>query len=258
MRTNLLLLLCVAAVVAVRVHAAEEPLPPVDTVLKQMLEQVKNEREIERKFKASYSYSRSKKMEFKNSRGVLKKTKAKTKKNYPLAVAAPASTNAAATEPAAKDKPYEEADFPMGEELLTRFSFTIVGREIIDGRSALIIDFEPAKKKLSEKNLKEKFLNKAAGRAWVDEKESVVVKAAVRLTDSVSVIGGIVGAVHKFSYNLLRQRTAEGLWFTLHSDWHVEGREVIVNRIIDFTEDTKEVIRVKEVPGGPGGMAKLE
>ena len=251
MRTNPLILLCVAVVLAVRVQAAEESLPPVDTVLKQMIEQVKSEREIERKFKASYSYSRSKKTEFKNSRGVLKKTKEKTKKNDPLGdVPAPASTNAVATEPAAKDKPYEESDFPMGDELLTRFSFTIVGREMIDGRPALIIDFEPAKKKLSEKNLKEKFLNKAAGRAWVDEKESVVVKAAVRLTDSVSLIGGIVGAVHKFSYNLLRQRTAEGLWFTLHSDWHVEGREVIVNRIIDFTEDTKEVIRVKEVPPG--------
>lgn len=248
MKAHFLILPVLAVFLAARVDAAEEPLPPIDTVLKQLLEQVKSERENERKFKASYSYSRTKKTEFKNSRGVVKKTKDKTKKNDPLAdLPNLTTTNEAAANPASKDKPYEEEDFPMGDELLGRFTFTLVGREIINGRPALIIDFEPAKKKLSEKNLKEKFLNKAAGRVWVDEKESVVVKASVRLTDTVSVIGGLVGAVHKFSYNLIRQRTEEGLWFTLHSDWHVEGREVIVNRIIDFTEDTKDVIRVKDV-----------
>ena len=135
----------------------------------------------------------------------------------------------------------------LGNDLLARFSFTLVGREFTNGRAMLVIDFEPAKKKLSEKNLKEKFLNKTAGRAWVDEKEGVIVNASVHLTEKVNLIGGIVGAVHKFTFNFSRERTIEGVWFTLHQDWRIEGREVIVNRIIEFNEDTADVVRVKPV-----------
>lgn len=227
-------------------RAASNPgtLPPVDEVLKRVLEQAEKEGEIERAFKTNYSYSRFKKTEYKNGRGTVTRTKEKTKTNDPLT--APPSSDNAETGQSSK-KPYEESDFPVGDALLARFSFTLVGREIINGRPALAIDFEPAKKKLSENNLKEKFLNKAAGRVWVDEAESVIVKASVHLTKPVSVVGGLVGSVKKFTFHFIRQRTPEGVWFTQTYDWHLEGREVIVDRIIDHFQETKNVLRVTPV-----------
>jgi len=216
------------------------PLPPIKDVLYKMIEQGKKEAEIEQAFKTNYSYSRFKKTEYKNGRGVVTKTKQKTKTNDPLKAASK-------LEDPSDKKPYEESDVPKGDELLERFSFTLVGREVLNGRPALVIDFEPAKKKLSERNLKEKFLNKAAGRAWVDEAEYVIVKASVRLAKPVTIVGGLVGTIHKFTFNFLRQRTPEGIWFTQNYDWHLEGREVIVDRIIDFSSETRDVIRTTPV-----------
>ena len=233
------------------------PLPAVEGVLKRVVEQVEKEDENERTFKETYSYTRSKKTEFKNSKGEVKKTDAKTRTNDPLSPKRIASAQKRAAAPEVKDdgevtetksnvrgKAFEKSDFPLGDDLMSRFVFTIVRRELVNGRPVLVIDFEPAKKKLPEKSIKEKFLNKAAGRVWVDEQDSVPVKADLHLSAPVSVLGGLVGAVQKFTFSFNRQRTPEGMWFTLDSDWHLEGREVFVRRIIDYHETITDVTRV--------------
>jgi hypothetical protein len=143
-----------------------------------------------------------------------------------------------------RGKAFEKSDFPLGDDLISRFDFTLVRRELISGRPVLVIDFTPVKKKVPEKSIKEKFLNKAAGRVWVDEVDSVPVKADLHLSAPVSVLGGLVGAVQKFTFSFNRQRTPEGIWFTLDSDWHLEGREVFFRRIIDYHEETTNVLRV--------------
>src|SRR5438445_218440 len=79
-----------------------------------------------------------------------------------------------------------------------------------------------------------RFINKAAGRVWVDEEDSVLVKAELYLTDKVNVLGGLVGAVWKFNYGFHRERMPDGLWYTRTVDWHLEGREVIVRRTVDY------------------------
>ena len=68
MKATALLLLCFTATFLIRANATERPLPPVDTVMEKVLEQAKKESETERKFKETYSYARSKKTEFKNSK----------------------------------------------------------------------------------------------------------------------------------------------------------------------------------------------
>lgn len=249
-----------AVVVAAGIHPMRAddaaPLPELDSVLKRVMEQVEKEEQNEREFKLNYSYTRSKKTEFKNSKGEVKKTEAKTKANDPLARRAattpktPRPRGALADGPVTetqsnvRGKAFEKSDFPIGDDLINRFEFTLVRRELVNGRPTLVIDFKPANRKLPEKSIKEKFLNKAAGRVWVDEVDSVPVKADLHLSAPVSVLGGLVGAVQKFTFTFNRQRTPEGIWFTVDSDWHLEGREVFVRRIIDYHEETKDVIRV--------------
>ena len=99
-----------------------------------------------------------------------------------------------------------------------------------------MLEFKPAKKNLPERNIKDRFINKAAGRVWVDEADYVIAKADVHLTESVNVVGGLVGAVWKFNYSFDRERTSDGLWFTRAVDWHLEGREVVFRRAIDYHE----------------------
>jgi hypothetical protein len=91
---------------------------------------------------------------------------------------------------------------------------------------------------------------------WVDEEDAAVAKADLYLTKRVNVAGGLVGAVWKFTGTMERSRTPEGYWYIRNSNWHVEGREVLVQRVVDSREERKDLERAKvEVPrvdGEPG------
>ena len=96
---------------------------------------------------------------------------------------------------------------------------------------------------MPEHNIKDKFLNRTAGCVWLDEEEMAMVKVAIRLTDRVNVIGGLVGAVWKMNFGFERSRTEDGLWYTRDATWHLEGRELFSQRIMDFHEQRTNVRR---------------
>jgi hypothetical protein len=232
-------------------------LPAPEEIIRRVLDNVEREIANEKLFKQKYRYTRSKVREFRNTEGEVRKTESKVRTNDPLAVvtlkpapkprpAPPSPKNKITeTETNVRGKAFEESDFPLGEELLQRFEFVVAGRELINGRPAFILDFQPAKKRLPERGLKDKFINKTAGRVWVDEADAVLVKADLFLTEPVTVMGGLVGAVRVFTFNFLRQRTPEGLWFTRDSKWYLEGREVFVKRVVNNHEEIFDVQKVK-------------
>ena len=237
---------------------AERPLPTVETVLKRIVESTKQESEHDRAFNQRYSYTRTRAMEFRNSKGELKKREERISHNTPAAVPVayrtqPAEAGAEGEKEERKSSPvtetnsnvrgkaFEKKDFSVNDDLLARFEFTMGGRELVNGRPMLILDFKPGNRKLPERNIKDRFLNKAAGRIWVDETDGVLAKVDVHLTDNVNVVGGLVGAVWKFSYSFNRERLPDGFWFTRSVDWHLEGREVIFRRTVDFHEEKGDV-----------------
>jgi hypothetical protein len=107
---------------------------------------------------------------------------------------------------------------------------------MLNGRPSLMVDFKPTSDHLPVNSFAENFINKTAGRIWVDEEDFAIAQAKLYLTEQVNVLGGIAGPVSKFTFELTRLRTPEGYWFARNMDWHVEGREVVMNRIIDYHE----------------------
>src|SRR6185369_13713805 len=98
-------------------------------------------------------------------------------------------------------------------DLVKRFQFTLVGREMLNGRPTLVADFKPANDHLPVNSFADRFINKAAGRVWVDEEDFAIAQGQLHLTQQVNVLGGLVGAVWKFNYDFTRMRTPEGYWF---------------------------------------------
>ena len=238
------------------------PLPTFSSLLKHVLQRAKDEGENDRTFDERYSYTRTKITEFRNSAGQLKKREVKTDVHVPATEpSAPASKSATPAKPKPDaeedDEPvsdthsnihgqqYKKSDFLLNEDLVNRFVFTIVGREVLNGRPAWVVDFVPANKKLPERNLKERFINKAAGRVWIDAGDYSLVKADLHLTQQVDIGWGLIAAVWKFNYGFERERTADGLWYPREVHWHLEGREVIINRIVDYHETISDVRKVK-------------
>lgn len=230
--------------------AGESTLPPLREVLRRVLEESEKEKSLERAFNQNYQYTRVKVMEHRNGKGELKKRSERISERQPEppgaeggneAHAATEKKRAASADAEAKGRAYEERDFSISEDLLDRFEFSLIGREIINGRPALVIRFHPASQKLPERSLKERFLNRTAGKVWVDEAEFLLAKARFYLTEKVNVIGGLVGAVHDFVCDFERERTEDGLWFTRAMNWHLEGRELFSRRTIDYREERLNV-----------------
>lgn len=233
--------------------ADDKPLPTVDFVLQKVVDRaVSQEDNNDYLFAMNYQYTRTRTWEYRNSAGELKSREDKSSvENKPQHLAAKAARLAAGNKPApapvVKDQPLSEThsnirgkalkvkDYSIAN-LIKRFQFTIVRREMLNGRPALVADFKPANNHLPENSFADKFINKAAGRVWIDEEDYAIAQAHLHLTEQVNVLGGIVGAVWKFTYDFTRLRTPEGYWFARSLDWHLEGREVVFNRIVDYHE----------------------
>jgi hypothetical protein len=228
-------------------------LPSVESILKRAAEQSQKEDDIEEAFKRHYTYTRTKITEYKDSDGKVKKREEKTRTSKARGetqrtpqVASRTVNPRGAAQISEKDRAFEKSDFALTDDILNRFDFVVKGRETIAGRSTIVMDFKPKAKDLPEHNIKDKFINRAAGRVWLDEEDFALAKADLFLTEKVSVIGGLVGAVWKFNYKLLRERTSDGLWFARTVNWHLEGREVFAQRIIDYSEQRTDVKKAWE------------
>ncbi len=232
------------------------PLPTCESVLHRVIQQAKNEDDNDRAFDRCYSYTRTKVTELRNSAGQLKKREEKNDAHDPAAVhpatATPTRPKSASiktgavsdTQSNVHGQQFARNDFLLNQDLIGRFDFTMAGREWLNGRSTLMVDFVPANRELPERNLKERFINKAAGRLWIDETDYSLVKADLHLTRQVNIGFGLIGAVWKFAYGFERERTGDGLWFTRAVNWHLEGREVIINRIVDYHETMSNVQKI--------------
>lgn len=232
------------------------PLPSLETVMPRVLERAASEDENDREFNRHYHYTRTRLTEFRNASGELKSHQEKTTEEGVRTNSLPPIAPVAASQPVEKDAPVSEThsnirgktlrvkDYSL-TNLATRFQFTLVGRELVNGRPAFVLDFKPAAQDLPVKNYKDHFINKAAGRVWVDAADYAIARADVHLTQRVNVLGGLVGAIWKFTYAFERERTAEGLWFARHVDWHLEGREVIYNRVVDYHEKKSDAQKVQ-------------
>jgi hypothetical protein len=230
------------------------PLPPIGLVLQRAMEESCRESDREHVFKQHYSYTRTRVTEYRNSDGDLKSIEEKTNESQPRAAAPPArpvqTTGRAPATPSAgvtlegenvRGKAFDRNDFLLNPNLLNRFEFTLAGRELINGRPALMVDFQPKSGVLPEQSIKDRFINRTAGRVWVDEQDYALVKVDLHLTQRVNVFGGLVGAVWKCTYSFDRARTDDGFWFVRHVDWHLEGRAVIIRRIVDYHEQWTNV-----------------
>jgi hypothetical protein len=234
-------------------NAFVAPLPPVGLVLQRAMEESRRENDLEYAFKQHYSYTRTRVTEYRNSDGDLKSREEKTNESQPRATppehpiqtpgCAPATPSAGATLEGenVRGKAFDRNDFLLNPNLLYRFQFTLAGREIINGRPALVVDFQPKNGVLPEQSIKDRFINRTAGRVWVDEQDYALVKVDLHLTQRVNVFGGLVGAVWKCTYSFDRARTDDGFWFVRHVDWHLEGRAVIIRRIVDYHEQWTNV-----------------
>lgn len=241
--------------------ATPSPLPPLETVLQRVMETSAVENAQYHIFNQHYFYTRDKVTKFFDGAGKLKQCHEKQSTNNPapaFVLSMPALAPAPAPQVVSSKKEAQKADAPsvhgvalgkkedlMNPDIVKRFKFTLVGRDTINGRSALIVDFAPVSDSLPILNIKDRFINSVEGRAWVDEKEFTLERVDLHLKQKVSVLGGVAGSVSKFTLSFDRERTADGYWFTRELNWHVEAREATIQRVVDHHEEILGVQKIR-------------
>jgi hypothetical protein len=240
--------------------AAGESLPKAEEIIRNAVKRSEVEPQNDIDFKQRYYFVRSKLTEIRNDEGELKKSTSRVSTNYPakaIVVSKPepeaesavvsvirspkgeqlASTGASK----AAARKFDKNQFQFNDDLVGRYDFELIGREVTNGYSLLVLDFKPKKKKLPESGIKDRVINRMAGRVWVDEREFAIKMCKLQLLESVSIVGGIVGEAQKFDYSFDRERTEDGFWYVRDSTWRLEGREVIVHRKAEYRESRTQV-----------------
>jgi hypothetical protein len=259
--TAVVISVCPVITIPVFAQGAPSSLPRVEKVLQGVLARAERESTNDREFNQRYRYTRTRVTETRDGHGELKKREAKRNLKNPAAVSGADQRSPPANPPppatAAKNstlpqtnstvrgKASGKTDVFLDDELLKRFEFTITGREQIHGRAAWVVDFQPAKGQPAAMNAKEWFIKKTAGRIWVDEADYTLARVNLRLTETINLVGGLIGNITKFAFSFDRARTADGVWFTRLVHWHLEGRELLVQRAIDYQEEITDVQEVR-------------
>jgi hypothetical protein len=223
-------------------------LPTVEELMPRVIQTSANENSQYHAFNSHYSYQRERTTAFYDFSGNLKSFEDKESTNTPnpVAVAAPSAPQtehvsvSSRTEqnsgPSVHGVPLGKKEDLLNPDIIKRFKFTIVGREMYNGRSTLIVDFKPASSSLPVLNIKDRFINSMAGRGLIDEQDDTLVKVDIHLMQKVSLLGGAAGTVYKFTFSFGRERTPDGYWFTRDMNWRLEVQEATYKRVIVHDE----------------------
>ena len=89
-----------------------------------------------------------------------------------------------------------------------------------------MLTFRPRSNKLPVRKVTDRLLNRLGGKVWVDAREFEVAKAEIDLLGEVTMWGGVLGAMKKFSFDVERTRV-DGVWFNRVSNFEVQGRKLL-------------------------------
>ena len=114
------------------------------------------------------------------------------------------------------------------EEIFRIFEFRITGRDELDGRSAIVVAFEP-NPAAETSSRGGRILKKFSGRAWVDEEDRQLVRIEAELTDDLSFGLGILAKLKKGAHALFQRRKINGeVWLPAEARFVGRGRLLLV------------------------------
>ncbi|MBN2242329.1 MAG: hypothetical protein JW793_06525, partial [Acidobacteria bacterium] len=128
------------------------------------------------------------------------------------------------------------------------YDIKMTGRETLEGRSTILLEFEP-RPDYEPKSRETDILSKLAGRAWFCEQDYQVVQLEVEFVENLSLGLGLLARLHKGSKAVVRRRYVNGeVW--LPAGIHFTGtarlfllKKVRINTLIEYSNYRKFRVR---------------
>jgi len=148
------------------------------------------------------------------------------------------------------------SDDPSLAHILRVCRFVNPRRERFRGRDALVYEFEPSPDEKAHGRV-ESWVQKLQGTVWIDEAAKGILRAEVRTTDSIKVVGGLLisfkpGASFVFEQELVNGET----WLPTYTEVNAAARLLLVKglefrRWERFTDYKKFKVDAAGVAGDP-------
>jgi hypothetical protein len=110
------------------------------------------------------------------------------------------------------------------KQLIGRYRAEVVGHEMLRGRSAYVVRFEPKEGKLPVRRRIDHALNHSNGKIWVDDKEFGVLRVEFHLIEPVTFWGGLLGRLSQLDGRLETVRNEDGFWLPNELRFTMDGR----------------------------------
>lgn len=128
------------------------------------------------------------------------------------------------------------------------YDITLIGRSILDGHEAILLEFFP-RKDYKPASKETKILAKLAGRAWFCERDYQLMQAEVEFVENLSFGMGLVARLHKGSRASVKRRYInDEIWLPAEVRFRGTARvfllkKIKINRIIEFSDYKKFRVR---------------
>lgn len=142
------------------------------------------------------------------------------------------------------------------EDVFRAYDIELVGRDIIDGESMIVVSLEP-RPGAQTRSDRGKYLKKLRGRAWVAERDAQVVKVEVEAIDDLLIGWGIAGRVHEGSrLTFERRKVNDEVWLPFREQIEVSGRALVfrkfrVELVTEYSEYRKFEVATRETYAVP-------
>jgi hypothetical protein len=128
------------------------------------------------------------------------------------------------------------------DELFQVYTFTIVGRQSVDGHPAVAVDFAP-KANIAPKTDEGRLMKKIKGRVWVSEPDYQVARVQAEMLEDISVLG-FLGKLYKgTTASFERRKINNEIWLPAEARFDGSGRAFIrkfqVGSVVQYSDYRK-------------------
>ncbi len=152
----------------------------------------------------------------------------------------------------------DEWDKWLTADLVARYQFSVIDRQVVNGRPAYVLTFQPSAN-LEVKHVADRFLNQLSGKVWVDEQEFEIARAEVALQSKVTLGGRlmeVLGALKRLDFTLERIRVDDGVWFVQSTAGDYEGRKLLDTSRVRITTGASNFHKLASARPEPAGLAR--
>lgn len=137
----------------------------------------------------------------------------------------------------AGDRARGRTGFEFDRELVDRYHFRLDGVQIVEGRSAWVLNFDPKSDDLPVDRRVDYALNHLTGKMYFDQEDGRPVRVEFRLASPVKVWQGLLGSVRQLEGRLDFIRLEPGLWMPKSMTLYSSGRMLFesLNQQVEMT-----------------------